>query len=166
LRAGNIGKACGVKFFNVFGPNEYHKADMRSVICKNYDDVETNGIIKLFKSYNDKYADGAQLRDFIYVKDAVEVMWRLFDKKATGLFNLGTGKARSWNDIASAMFSAAGKKTNIEYIEMPEYLRPKYQYFTEAKMEKTLNACGGYKFMALEESIKDYCAYLKNKTYL
>jgi ADP-L-glycero-D-manno-heptose 6-epimerase len=167
LRNDLLNKACGIKFFNVFGPNEYHKGDMRSVICKNYDDVENKGVIKLFKSYKKEYADGAQLRDFIYVKDAVEVMYRLLNnRKAGGIFNLGTGKARSWNDIANAMFAAAGKKVNIEYIEMPETLRPKYQYFTEAQMEKTQNAIGGFKFMELEDSVKDYALYLKHKTYL
>ena len=160
-------KVTGIKFFNVFGPNEYHKGTMKSVICKTYDDVAQKGIIKLFKSYNSKYGDGDSLRDFVYIKDVVEVMMFLLNNhKNTGLFNIGTGKARSWNDIAKSMFAAVGKQTNIEYFEMPEILRGKYQYFTEAKMDKIRQAGCNHKFMELEDSIKDYCSYLKNKSYL
>lgn len=123
--------------------------------------------MKLFKSYKSQYPDGGQKRDFVYVKDIVEAMWFLLKNPSkTGIFNLGTGKARTWNDIAKAMFAAAGKKENIEYIEMPDYLQPKYQYFTEADMTK-LKAAGYDKpFMELEESVKDYCDYLKHKSYL
>ena len=160
-------KVTGIKFFNVFGPNEYHKGSMKSVICKTYVDVAQKGIIKLFKSYNSKYGDGDSLRDFVYIKDVVEVMMFLLNNpKNTGLFNIGTGKARSWNDIAKSMFAAVGKQTNIEYFDMPEILRGKYQYFTEAKMDKIRKAGCNHKFMELEDSIKDYCSYLKNKSYL
>ena len=162
-----MNKAAGIKFFNVFGPNEYHKGDMRSVICKNYDEVAQKGLIKLFKSYNPKYPDGGQRRDFVYVKDTVEAMYFLLKNPSkTGIFNLGTGKSRTWSDIAKAMFASAGKKEKIEYIEMPEYLKSKYQYFTEAKMDN-LKAAGYDKpFTELEDSVKDYCGYLKSKAYL
>jgi len=160
-------KVTGIKFFNVFGPNEYHKDAMKSVICKAYDDVAQKGVMRLFKSYNSKYGDGDSLRDFVYIKDVVEVMMFLLNNpKNTGLFNIGTGKARSWNDIARSMFAAVGKKANIEYFDMPEILRGKYQYFTEAKMDKIRQAGCNHKFMELEDSIKDYCSYLKNKSYL
>jgi len=150
-------KATGLKFFNVFGPNEYHKDEMMSVICKRFKDVRDKGVIKLFKSYRKDYKDGEQKRDFVYVKDCIDVMWYLFkNPKVTGIFNLGTGKARSWNDIANAMFAALDEKTNIEYIEMPEYIRPRYQYFTEAKMGKLKEAGCDVEFRPLEDSIKDY----------
>ena len=167
LRNNYLDKTTGIKFFNVFGPNEYHKESMKSVICKSYDDVANKGIIKLFKSYKKEYAHGDQKRDFIYIKDAVEVMWFLLNNpKKTGIYNLGTGKAQTWNDIANAMFSALAKKANIEYIEMPDILQEKYQYFTQAEMKKIEKAGCTHKFMTLEESVKDYCRYLKDKTYL
>jgi ADP-L-glycero-D-manno-heptose 6-epimerase len=160
-------KATGIKFFNVFGPNEYHKGDMRSVICKNYDAVLCAGLIKLFKSYNPKYEDGQQRRDFVYIKDVVEIMYFLFrNPSKTGIFNIGTGKSRTWNDIAKSMFLAVGKKENIEYIDMPDNLKLKYQYFTEAKMDNLKNAGYTKPFMELEDSVKDYCCYLANKSYL
>jgi ADP-L-glycero-D-manno-heptose 6-epimerase len=164
---GRLGKACGLKFFNVFGPNEYHKGNMKSVICGTFDDVAERGEIKLFKSYRAEYPDGGQMRDFVYVKDICEAMWWLLQNpKVTGIYNLGTGIARSWNDIANAMFAGVGKKPNIEYIDMPEHLKPKYQYFTQANMDKLRAAGFDHKFMTLEESIADYCEYLKDKSYL
>ncbi|MDR1122770.1 MAG: ADP-glyceromanno-heptose 6-epimerase [Endomicrobium sp.] len=162
-----INKIVGIKFFNVFGPNEYHKHDMRSVICKNYDEVAQNGLIKLFKSYSEKYSNGGQRRDFVYIKDAVDAMYFLFQNPSkTGIFNLGTGKSRTWNDVAKLMFETIGKKENIEYIDMPDYLRVKYQYFTEAKIDNLRKAGYNKPFMELEDSVKDYCFYLKNKSYL
>jgi ADP-L-glycero-D-manno-heptose 6-epimerase len=162
-----MNKASGIKFFNVFGPNEYHKGDMRSVICKNYDEVSQKGLIKLFKSYNEKYSDGGQCRDFVYIKDVIDIMYFLFKNPSkTGIFNLGTGKSRTWRDVAKSMFAAVGKEENIEYIDMPDYLRPKYQYFTEAKMDNLRKAGYDKPFMELEDSVKDYCSYLKNKFYL
>ncbi|MDR2457180.1 MAG: ADP-glyceromanno-heptose 6-epimerase [Clostridiales Family XIII bacterium] len=162
-----INKVVGIKFFNVFGPNEYHKGDMRSVICKNYDEVSQKGLIKLFKSYNEKYPDGGQRRDFVYIKDVVDVMYFLFQNSSkTGIFNLGTGKSSTWNDVAKAMFAAVGRKGNIEYIEMPDYLKPNYQYFTEAKIDNLKKIGYDKPFMELEDCIKDYCSYLKNKSYL
>lgn len=167
INNGYMDKAAGIKFFNVFGPNEYHKGDMRSVICKNYDEVAEKGVLKLFKSYKEEYKDGEQKRDFVYIKDVVNAMFFLLKNPSkTGIFNLGTGKARTWNDIARSMFAAVGKKEKITYIPMPDYLQPKYQYFTEAKMANLINAGYDKPFMPLEESVKDYCQYLKNKTYL
>jgi ADP-L-glycero-D-manno-heptose 6-epimerase len=162
-----LNRVTGIKFFNVFGPNEYHKGDMRSIICKSYNSVFNYGVIKLFKSYDERYKNGDQCRDFIYVKDVVDVMYFLFKNPAkTGIFNLGTGKSRTWNDIAKSMFVTIGKRENIEYVEMPDYLKQKYQYFTQAKIDNLRNA--GYEkyFMDLESSIEDYCFYLKNKSYL
>ena len=157
------GKIAGIKFFNVFGPNEYHKGDMTSVIFKAFYQIKETGKVKLFKSYKPEYKDGGQLRDFVYVKDCIDVMWWLFNNPAAnGIFNLGTGKARTWNDLIKAVFNAMGLKTNIEYIEMPESLRNQYQYFTEAQMNK-LKATGcPVTFSSLEDSVRDYvCNYLQ-----
>jgi len=151
-------KIAGIKFFNVFGPNEYHKADMTSVIFKAFHQIKETGKVRLFKSYLPKYPDGGQLRDFVYVKDCLNVMWWLFNNPAAnGIFNLGTGKARTWNDLIKAVFAAMGIKTNIEYIEMPESLRNQYQYFTEAQMSKLKKAAGcPVVFSPLEDSVRDY----------
>ena len=150
-------KIAGIKFFNVFGPNEYHKADMASVIFKAFHQIKETGKVKLFKSYKKEYKDGGQLRDFVYVKDCVKAMWWLFNNpKANGIFNLGTGNARTWNDLIKAVFAAMKKKTNIEYIEMPEALRNQYQYFTEAQMTKLKKAGCPVKFSSLEDSVRDY----------
>ncbi|MDR1784531.1 MAG: ADP-glyceromanno-heptose 6-epimerase [Endomicrobium sp.] len=161
-------KVIGIKFFNVFGPNEYHKGDMRSVICKNYSSVFEEGFIRLFKSYNKDYADGEQARDFVYIKDAVDVMYFLLknSSRTTGIFNLGSGESSTWNDVAKYMFAVTGKKKNIEYVEMPDCLKPKYQYFTKAKINKLIDAGYTKPFMKLEDSIEDYCVYLKDKSYL
>ena len=150
-------KIAGIKFFNVFGPNEYHKADMTSVIFKAFHQIKETGKVRLFKSYLPKYPDGGQLRDFVYVKDCIDVMWWLFNNPAAnGIFNMGTGKARTWNDLIKAVFAAMGIKTNIEYIEMPESLRNQYQYFTEAKMDKLKAAGCPVAFSSLEDSVRDY----------
>jgi len=162
-----LSKATGLKFFNVFGPNEYHKGDMRSVICKKFDEVRAGLPIKLFKSHRNDYKDGEQKRDFVYIKDTVEVMWYFFQNpRKTGIFNLGTGAARSWNDAARAMFKAVGKEPKIEYFDMPENIRPKYQYFTEAKIDKLRAAGCNHKFCPLEDSVSDYAKFLVNKSYL
>lgn len=167
LDNGLIDKVTGVKFFNVFGPNEYHKQDMRSVICKAFPQVRDEGRICLFKSYHTDYADGEQKRDFVYVKDAVEVMYHLFSApQKTGIFNLGTSCARSWNDLAYAIFAAVDKKPVIKYIDMPESLREKYQYFTQADMSKLKETGYDLKFRSLEESVRDYAGYLKEDAYL
>jgi ADP-L-glycero-D-manno-heptose 6-epimerase len=150
-------KLAGIKFFNVFGPNEYHKEDMTSVIFKAFHQIKETGKVKLFKSYKNDYPDGGQKRDFVYVKDCVNALWWLFQNPdVNGIFNLGTGKARTWNDLISAVFDAMGLKTNIEYIEMPAALRNQYQYFTEAKMDKLQAAGCPVNFSSLEDSVRDY----------
>ena len=161
-----LNKMVGLKFFNVYGPNEYHKGDMRSVVAKSYAKVALEGKIALFKSYHPDYKDGEQKRDFIYVKDAVDVViFFLENLQLNGIFNLGTGEAQTWNHLAKALFSAVGKTLNIEYIEMPEHLRPRYQYFTQADMTKLRQAGYHKPFMPLAEAVIDYASYLKNNSH-
>ena len=160
-------KAVAIKFFNVFGPNEYHKDDMSSVVCKKFNEVKNKNSISLFKSYHKDYKDGQQQRDFVYIKDAVEVMFWLFNNpKATGIFNLGTGIAQTWNDLANAMFKTMDKTLLINYIDMPDYLQPKYQYHTCANMDKLKAAGCDYKFSSLDDSVADYVKYLDKNEYL
>ncbi len=150
-------KFVGLKFFNVFGPNEAHKGDMRSMVLKSYEQIKASGKVKLFQSYRPEYKDGEQKRDFIYVKDCTAIMyWLLNDTKTTGIFNLGSGRARSWNDLVTAVFSALGKTPAIEYIEMPMNMRGQYQYFTEAKMDKLFSTSCPVRPVSLEEGVKDY----------
>ena len=155
-RRGILNSIAGCKFSNVYGPNERHKGEMRSVVLRSFEQISANGTMKLFKSYKKEYADGEQLRDFLYVKDAVEMVMFLFDTpKANGLFNIGSGKPESWNKLARAAFAALEKPEKIEYIEMPETLRDRYQYYTCAKTDK-LRAFGYDKpTTSLEESVKD-----------
>ncbi|MGV8057230.1 MAG: ADP-glyceromanno-heptose 6-epimerase [Smithellaceae bacterium] len=157
-------KIAGIKFFNVFGPNEYHKEDMTSVIFKAFRQIKETGKVKLFKSYKPEYVDGGQLRDFVYVKDCVNATWWLLQHPETnGIFNLGTGIARSWNDLIGAVFAALGQKPDIEYIEMPQGLSNQYQYFTEAKMDKLKVAGCPVLFASLEDNVRDYVVnYLQN----
>lgn len=147
----------GLKFFNVYGPNEYHKGDQMSVICKLYPQVVAGASARLFKSANPKYEDGGQLRDFVFVDDCVDVMiWLLENPSVSGLFNVGSGKARSFKDLALATFSAAGIPAKINYFDMPEQLKGKYQYFTQADTTK-LRAAGYTKPMTeLEDGVKKY----------
>lgn len=151
-------KIVGIKFFNVFGPNEYHKGDMKSLVCKAYYQIQQTGTVKLFKSYRPEYADGEQVRDFVYVKDCNKVLWWLLNTPSVnGIYNLGTGKARSWNALATAIFSALDLPPKIEYIEMPESIRGAYQYHTEATMKKLYGLAGcKIEFRSLEDSVKDY----------
>lgn len=147
----------GMKFFNVYGPNEYHKGGQMSVVSQLYPKIKKGEIAKLFKSHNPNYEDGGQLRDFVYVKDCVDVMlWFMENPQVSGLFNCGTGQARSFKDLALATFSAAGIEPKIEFTPMPEQLQGKYQYYTQANMSKLRSA--GYKkpFASLEEGIKDH----------
>jgi ADP-L-glycero-D-manno-heptose 6-epimerase len=157
----------GLKFFNVYGPNEYHKGRMASVIFHAFYQIQANGSMKLFRSHNPDYTDGGQLRDFVYVKDVVEVCLFLMEKKPTaGIYNLGSGKARTFLDLATNTFDSLGKKADISFIDTPIDIRDKYQYFTEANMQKMLDA--GYKggFHTLEEGVKDYVQhYLLDKKY-
>jgi ADP-L-glycero-D-manno-heptose 6-epimerase len=163
LKTGALKKIVGLKYFNVFGPYEDHKGDMKSVIAKSYKQILEHGKVQLFKSYNQKYADGEQMRDFIYVKDAVAVSLSfLLDTPTSGLYNCGTGKARTWKDLVTAVFTAMKKPVNIDFIEMPGTLRGKYQYFTEAKMNKLRDAGYTKPFHSLEDGVADYVeAYLK-----
>ena len=150
-------KFTGIKYFNVFGPNEYHKGDMASMVYKSYKQIIETGKVKLFKSNHPSFGDGGQKRDFLYVKDTVDIMWDILeDKDFSGIYNLGTGSSRSWNDLANAVFKALGKTPVIEFIDMPEHLTGQYQNFTEADMGKLRNAGINHKFMSLEESVDDY----------
>ena len=167
LKEGLLNKMVGLKFFNVFGPNEYHKGDMRSVVAKSYGDVVEQGRMALFKSYREDYCDGEQKRDFIYVQDVVNVVsFFRNNPEINGLFNVGTGIARTWNDLAKALFSAVGRETNIKYVEMPEILKTRYQYFTQAEMDKLKSVGYSIPFMTLEDSVADYALYLKDHHYL
>jgi ADP-L-glycero-D-manno-heptose 6-epimerase len=147
----------GLKFFNVYGPNEYHKGRMASVILHAYHQLQQSGEVKLFKSHHPNYKDGGQLRDFVYVKDVVSVCLFLMEhRKNSGLYNLGSGKARTFNDLIGAIFTALDKPAKITYIDTPIDIRDKYQYFTEAKMDK-LKAIGYHlPFTTLEEGVADY----------
>ncbi|MFC2084901.1 ADP-glyceromanno-heptose 6-epimerase [Bacteroidota bacterium] len=167
-RIGLIEEVVGLKFFNVFGPNEYHKDDMRSVVHKAFEQIMEEGKVKLFKSYDDKFKDGEQLRDFIYVKDAVSaVVYFLQNRSENGIYNVGSGKARTWNDLVQALFDSLDKPVNIEYIDMPLNLRNKYQYFTEADLTKLNNAGFKNSTISLEEGIDDYVKnYLLKYKYL
>jgi ADP-L-glycero-D-manno-heptose 6-epimerase len=157
----------GLKFFNVYGPNEYHKGRMASVIFHSFHQIKKDGVVKLFKSHRPDFQDGQQLRDFVYVKDVLSIAyWLMLNRPASGIYNLGTGHARSFEDLVKASFAGLDKLANIEYINMPEDIRDKYQYFTEANMEKLRQA--GYKeeFYSLEKGVDDYVRnYLAAGTY-
>lgn len=157
----------GVKFFNVFGPNEYHKGRMASVVMHAFNQIKTGGKVRLFRSHRPDYQDGKQLRDFIYVKDVVDVLYFLYEhRKDSGIYNLGTGKARSFLDLAKAVFTAQGLVPNIEFIDTPADIRDKYQYFTEAKMGKLLTTGYSKPFTSLEDGITEYVqAYLQTTRY-
>ena len=158
----------GLKFFNVYGPNEYHKDRMASVVFHSYNQIADKGFVRLFKSHNPNFEDGKQLRDFIYVKDVVDVVYFLMKlENNSGIFNLGTGKARTFIDLVTATFAALNKKPEIEFIDTPVDIRDKYQYFTQARMEK-LRSIGYTKpFVSLEEGISDYVSeYLSDRRYI
>ncbi|MBR1090935.1 ADP-glyceromanno-heptose 6-epimerase [Bradyrhizobium manausense] len=147
----------GLKFFNVFGPNEYHKGTMMSVLARRFDDVKAGRVVQLFKSHRDGIADGDQRRDFIYVDDVVRViLWLLATPAVSGLFNVGTGKARSFKDLMLAAYAALGTRPNIEYIDMPEQIRGSYQYFTESKVDRLHRAGYNGGFTTLEDAVKAY----------
>ena len=167
-RTGLIDSIVGLKFFNVFGPNEYHKGNMRSFVIKAFQQIEESGKVKLFKSQHSDYGDGEQLRDFLYIKDCADMTLFFMDNPdVNGIFNIGTGKSRSWNDLANAVFCAMNKKPNIEYIAMPEELQGKYQYFTQADITKLQNKGYDKEQTKLEDAIKDYVQnYLQNNKYL
>lgn len=147
----------GFKFFNVFGPPEHHKAGMRSMVCKGFEQIQAGGVVKLFKSDHPDYKDGGQLRDFVYVKDVVLAMLRFYEEPpSSGLYNLGTGKARSFFDLIQAVFKTLKKETNIQYIPTPDNIKNQYQYFTQADMGKFYGAFSDFKFRELEPSVEDY----------
>ena len=163
----------GLKFFNVYGPNEYHKARMASVIFHSFNQIKQNGKVKLFKSHKEGFKDGEQLRDFIYVKDVISVCYWLMQetnkistslmKVSNGIYNLGTGKARSFNDLVKATFTGLDMEPVIEFIDMPEDIRDKYQYFTEASMTKLHHAGYNHPFYSLEEGVGDYVRHYLSK---
>ncbi|MBA4378386.1 MAG: ADP-glyceromanno-heptose 6-epimerase [Gemmatimonas sp.] len=157
LRRGHLDRIAGLKFFNVYGPHEDHKGDMRSVVHKAHGQILADGRVRLFKSYRPEFPDGGQVRDFLDVRDAVDVVLWLLDRPAVnGLFNCGTGEARSWNDLAAAVFAALGREPRLDYIEMPEQLRGKYQYHTQADLAKLRRAGYDRPFTRLEDGIRDY----------
>ncbi|HYT07546.1 MAG TPA: ADP-glyceromanno-heptose 6-epimerase, partial [Rugosimonospora sp.] len=156
-RQGWLERLVALKYFNVFGPNEEHKGEMRSVVNKSFAQVMQTGVIRLFKSYRPEYGDGEQRRDFLYVKDAVRMTLHLAEhRQAAGIFNIGSGKAHTWNELAGAIFSALGREPRIEYIEMPQTIRDKYQYFTEAKIKKLRSAGYEQPITPLSEAVRDY----------
>jgi ADP-L-glycero-D-manno-heptose 6-epimerase len=156
-RAGFLDRIVGLKYFNVFGPNEDHKGDMRSVVHKSFGQVRETGVIRLFKSHRPDYRDGEQQRDFLYVKDAVAMtLYLAANEKAGGLFNIGSGKARTWLDLARAVFTALKREPKIEFVEMPEAIRDKYQYFTEANLARLRAAGYAAPVTSLEDAVSDY----------
>jgi len=158
----------GLKFFNVYGPNEYHKKRMASVIFHSYNQVQKDGEVKLFRSHKEGFKDGEQLRDFIYVKDILKVCYWLMQTPGipSAIYNLGTGKARSFTDLVNATYKALDLPANIRFIDMPEDIRDKYQYFTEANMQKLKEAGYGQAFYSLEDGVDDYVRnYLSQNTY-
>jgi len=162
LRSGALKSIAGLKYFNVYGPGEAHKDDMRSVVHKSFEQIRDTGKVQLFKSHRPDYRDGEQVRDFIYVKDAVAMsLWLGEHPKTSGLFNCGTGIPRTWADLATAVFSAMGAEPNIEFVDMPQHLQGKYQYHTCAVMDKIREQGFPTEFHSLEDGIRDYvCNYL------
>lgn len=167
-RTGLLKKMVGLKYFNVFGPNEYHKGDMRSFVLKAFEQMKQTGKVRLFKSHRPDYKDGEQLRDFIYVKDAVDMTLFFYDNpKLCGLFNIGTGEVRSWNDLVNAVFVAMEVEPKIEYIDMPESIRNQYQYYTCADISKLRKTGYNEQTTTLEDAIKDYVQnYLQQNEFL
>jgi ADP-L-glycero-D-manno-heptose 6-epimerase len=157
-REGWLPRIAGLKYFNVFGPNEDHKGDMRSLVNKSYQQILTTGKVGLFKSYHPDYKDGEQKRDFLYVKDAVEMTLHFAEKgeKAGGLFNLGSGRANTWLTLTNAIFAALGRPPKIDFIDMPEVLRGRYQYFTQADTGKLRASGFDHRVTPLEEAVRDY----------
>jgi ADP-L-glycero-D-manno-heptose 6-epimerase len=157
LRKGLYRKLAGLKFFNVYGPGEDHKGDMSSVVLKAFHQIMNSGEVRLFKSHNPEYGDGEQLRDFIYVKDAVAVALFLFDQREVcGLFNCGTGTARTWLNLAHAVFRAMTREPKIQFVDIPDNIRAKYQYFTRAEMSKLRSAGFLEPFISIEDGVRDY----------
>ena len=155
----------GLKFFNVFGPNEYHKGEMMSLVAKRFEDARAGRTVRLFKSHRPGIADGDQRRDFIYVDDAVAVVrWLLATPSVSGIFNVGTGQARSFRDLIAAMFRALGRDPAINYVDMPAAIRNQYQYFTQAKVENLRRAGYNAGFTPLEEGVYRYVTLFLNQS--
>ena len=166
-RNGLIDKVVGLKYFNVYGPNEYHKEEMRSVVHKAFEQVRDTGKVQLFKSYKPEFKDGEQRRDFVYVKDAVDMTLHFLEHTdKNGIYNVGTGQAQSWVELVTALFDAVGKPVNIEFVDMPEEIRGKYQYFTEANLKKIRTAGYDKHIMNVREGVMDYVKnYLLKEIY-
>lgn len=157
LRSGALDRMAGLKFFNVYGPGEDHKGDMRSVVNKAWDEIRATGQVSLFRSYRDEYQDGEQVRDFVYVDDAARLVLHCMDHPSmNGVFNCGTGEARSWLALAHAVFAALGREPSIRFVEMPEQLRDRYQYHTEADLTRLRAAGYTAPFTPLEAGVRDY----------
>lgn len=157
LKHGHDKRLTGLRFFNVYGPNEYHKESMRSLVNKGYEQVRDTGLLRLFKSYRSEYPDGGQKRDFVYVKDVVDAMWWLYRNPGVkGIYNIGAGRAQSWNELAAALFGSMDRPLNIEYIDMPESIRGQYQYFTEADLSKLRKSGCPTAFQPVEGGVADY----------
>lgn len=162
LKNGLLDQIAGLKYFNVYGPWEHHKGDMRSVVYKAYEQIQETGKVKLFKSHRPDYEDGKQLRDFVYVGDAVDVtLWLAEPDAPSGVFNCGTGQAKSWLDLTNAVFKALDMEPNIEFIDMPEHLQSKYQYYTQAEMQKLTEAGYDNPFTSLKEGVAETVAFLQ-----
>ncbi len=167
-RNGLMNKVAGLKYFNVYGPNEYHKNDMRSVVHKAFEQVRDHGKVRLFKSHIESYKDGEQKRDFVYIKDAVDMTLYFLDHPdKNGIYNVGTGKAQTWIELVTELFNSLEKPINIEFVDMPEDLRDKYQYFTEANLKKIRDAGYDKPILDLSEGVADYVKnYLLKNVYL
>jgi len=156
----------GIKFFNVFGPNEYHKGNMSSMVFKAFKQIKETGKVQLFRSNSADYGDGEQMRDFIYVKNCCDVMLKMLNNPETsGIYNLGTGKARTWNDLIEAVFKAMNIEPNIEYIDMPKELEEQYQNFTQADIEKLSASPFKIDFLEMEDSVNDYVVNYLSKNF-
>lgn len=168
LRRGWLDKIVGLKFFNVYGPNEYHKGSMRSMVCKGYEQICQSGRMCLFQSCRDGWLDGEQDRDFIYIKDALDMILFIHrNPSLSGIFNIGSGQARTWKDLGNALFDSLEQERQLTYVSMPEEIRPNYQYHTEAEMEKLRQAGYDRPAISLEEGIRDYVVnYLMPGYYL
>lgn len=159
-KTGIADKLVGLKYFNVFGYGEAHKGDMRSLVLKGYEQIRDTGKLKLFKSYKPEYKDGEQKRDFLYVKDASKISIFLLSERKYGLYNVGRGIAETWNDLANALFTSMGKEVNIEYVEMPDSLKGKYQYYTCAEMEKINQTGYPFGYTNLRDAVGEYVRFL------
>ncbi len=156
LKNGHLDNLVSLKFFNVYGPNEQHKGDMRSVVNKAFHQIGETGRMRLFRSVDPAFADGGQMRDFVYVKDCVDIVAWFLQNKIGGIFNVGSGQARTWNDLAAAVFAAMDLPANIEYVDMPEHLRGKYQNFTQADMTRLAAAGYDNPMHSLKQGVTDY----------